>query len=556
MRFATNGGSEAMRIDSSGNIGIGTTSITNVQTPTLQLGTNRGAVAIGTGDIQDNGSTLDIGSARPISFSISGSEKARIDLSGNVGIGVTPESYQELYRALQVGNTALIGRHSGGTSEMYLTANSYYDGAWKYIVSDEASVISQSAGVISFLNAASGTADATISWSEAMRIDSSGNLLVGKTSADFGATAGVELRGDGRVATGRAGESAVFNRLTSDGDIVLFRKDGSEVGSIGTQSGNPYIGGTNRGIRFDSAQIIPADMTASGSNSDNSIDIGDSGVRFKDLYLSGNAYADNFIGTDDGDTFIAMTGSDVMRFFTGNSEGARLDASGNLLVGKTSADVTTQGIVLRGGTGESYFSRTNDNPVYINRNTSDGGLISFRKDGSTVGSIGSSATGSGSMIVGNGTIGIMFRSDLTGSAFIAANPSTSAQLDNTLDIGHSAIRFDDIYATNGDIQTSDRNEKQDIEALSDAEQRVAVAAKGLLRKFRWISSVEEKGDEARTHFGIIAQDLQAAFAAEGLDAGDYAMFINTTWTDEETGEERSRMGVRYSQLLAFIIAAI
>ena len=92
--------------------------------------------------------------------------------------------------------------------------------------------------------------------------------------------------------------------------------------------------------------------------------------------------------------------------------------------------------------------------------------------------------------------------------------------------------------------------------MSDAEQRVAVAAKGLLRKFRWKSSVAEKGDEARTHFGIIAQDLQAAFEAEGLDAGDYAMFINSTWTDGETGEERSRMGVRYSELLAFIIAAI
>ncbi len=81
------------------------------------------------------------------------------------------------------------------------------------------------------------------------------------------------------------------------------------------------------------------------------------------------------------------------------------------------------------------------------------------------------------------------------------------------------------YATNGTIQTSDRNEKQDIEALTDAETRVAVAAKGLLKKFRWINRVEEKGDEARIHFGIIAQDLQDAFTTEGLDASDYAMFV-------------------------------
>ena len=133
---------------------------------------------------------------------------------------------------------------------------------------------------------------------------------------------------------------------------------------------------------------------------------------------------------------------------------------------------------------------------------------------------------------------------------------SGAANDNTNDIGFSSFRFDDIYATNGTIQTSDRNEKQDIAELDEAERRVAVAAKGLLRKFRWISSVEEKGDDARIHFGIIAQDLQAAFEAEGLDAGRYAMFIHSTWTDEETGEERSRMGVRYSELLAFIIAAL
>ena len=138
--------------------------------------------------------------------------------------------------------------------------------------------------------------------------------------------------------------------------------------------------------------------------------------------------------------------------------------------------------------------------------------------------------------------------------------------DNAVDLGSSSTRFDDVYATNGTIQTSDRNEKQDIAELSDAERRVAVAAKGLLRKFRWIDAVTEKGDNARTHFGIVAQDLQAAFTAEGLNAGNYAMFISTTWWEHE-GEiytqdapegatEKTRLGVRYPELLAFIIAAL
>ena len=123
-------------------------------------------------------------------------------------------------------------------------------------------------------------------------------------------------------------------------------------------------------------------------------------------------------------------------------------------------------------------------------------------------------------------------------------------------LGESSGRFQDIYATNGTIQTSDINEKQDIEDLSEAETRVAVAAKGLLKKYKWKSAVADKGDDARIHFGIMAQDLENAFANEGLDAGDYGMFISSTWTDEATGEEKTRLGVRYNELLAFIIAAI
>lgn len=113
-----------------------------------------------------------------------------------------------------------------------------------------------------------------------------------------------------------------------------------------------------------------------------------------------------------------------------------------------------------------------------------------------------------------------------------------------------------ITVTGTVTETSDRNEKQDIEALSDAERRVALSAKGLLRKFRWRADVEERGDSAEIYFGIIAQDLQSAFEAEGLDADQYGVVSSITWTDEETGEEYSRLGVHYSGLLAFIISAI
>ena len=97
--------------------------------------------------------------------------------------------------------------------------------------------------------------------------------------------------------------------------------------------------------------------------------------------------------------------------------------------------------------------------------------------------------------------------------------------------------------------------KQDICDLTDAERNVAVAAKGLLKAFRFIDRVEEEGNSANIHFGIIAQDLAVAFTAEGLDANDYQVYKAAVETDED-GNEQTRLNVCYENLLAFIIAAI
>jgi len=214
---------------------------------------------------------------------------------------------------------------------------------------------------------------------------------------------------------------------------------------------------------------------------------------------------------------------------------------------------TNTGVSLT-STGAVVASRDGDFAARFNRKTSDGDIVQFNKDGTTVGSIGAFTAGTSAVFFGSLDTALLANSG--NDCIHPWNASTNSNRDNVIDFGNASNRWNDIYATNGTIQTSDFNEKQDIAELSDAEQRVAVAAKGLLRKFRWKDSVAEKGDEARIHFGIIAQDLQAAFEAEGLDAGDYAMFISTTWTDEETNEEKTRMGVRYSELLAFIIAAL
>jgi len=317
---------------------------------------------------------------------------------------------------------------------------------------------------------------------------------------------------------------------------------------------------------------------------------------------------DSQSGADDGN----------LRFFTSQSgsgasmtQRATLTSGGDLLVGKTSSGTANTGAELRNGSSNHAViaTSTSETPLVVNRKTNDGSLVNLLKDGTSVGSIGASG---GDLVIGTGDTGIHFHDgvdslipwnvttasyrdaaiDLGTSTYrfkdlylsggvnigdaktvghgaislkydlvymtagvISPADDDGTDNDNSVDLGKSAARFNDIFATNGTIQTSDRNEKQDIESLTEAEERVAVAAKGLLKKFRWKSAVEDKGDDARIHFGIIAQDLQAAFEAEGLDAGRYGMFTSNTWTNED-GEEQTRMGVRYSELLAFIISAI
>jgi len=157
------------------------------------------------------------------------------------------------------------------------------------------------------------------------------------------------------------------------------------------------------------------------------------------------------------------------------------------------------------------------------------------------------------------------------SAYNALTPCNSigSNLNNGMQCGHPFYKWNTVYATNGNISTSDQTHKRDVEELSEAETRVAVACKGLLRKYRWKDAYEEKGEEARIHFGIMAQDLRDAFSNEGLDASRYAMFCSDTWWEDETGErheeqelapegavETTQLGVRYEELLAFIIAAL
>ena len=154
---------------------------------------------------------------------------------------------------------------------------------------------------------------------------------------------------------------------------------------------------------------------------------------------------------------------------------------------------------------------------------------------------------------------------LSEKARLTAGGTWRPGVDNTQNLGSAEIRWAVVYAGTGTINTSDQNEKEQITDLSEAEKRVATAIKGLVRRFKFRDAVTAKGDAARYHFGVIAQEVRAAFTAEGLDAHRYGLFCEDTWYEldgetvsaETTGAvERKRLGIRYDELLAFMIASL
>jgi hypothetical protein len=205
-----------------------------------------------------------------------------LDSSGNVGIGTTGISSGVSADKLVIGNGA---SHTG--LSVYSGTSSYGTLAF----ADASSGIGTYAGALKYSHSDNSLAVITNS-TERMRIDSSGNLLVGKTAVDFVGTQGVYVSSTGQLgATKTSGAPLAANRLTTDGDIAQFYKDGTTVGSIGTYASRLTVGTGDTGITFtDSVDAIRPFNLSTNSLRAGAIDLGYPGVEFKDLYLSGGVY--------------------------------------------------------------------------------------------------------------------------------------------------------------------------------------------------------------------------------------------------------------------------
>jgi len=250
-------------------------------------------------------------------------------------------------------------------------------------------------GEIRFYTAGSGS-----DVSERMRLSGS-NLLVGTTDSNPANNSGsgndgVAIHPDSIRVARTDGDMLLLNRLNSDGDIVKLNKDGATVGVIGTIGGDMVAGTGDTGLRFhDGAdQVYPSNTNGSGR--DAAIDLGNSGARFKDGYFAGNIRTDSTLfapsftcypngSAPTADAAIYRPQDGTLGFVSNGSEKARFASDGNLYIAKTSDTATGVGLTLSGG----GFIRAVRNEIcgVFNRQGSDGTLLSFARSNSGVGAI-------------------------------------------------------------------------------------------------------------------------------------------------------------------------
>jgi len=308
---------EVMRIDTNGNVGIGSsgpsaklqvTSASSGVTPNgsgdelFVEGSANSGISIGSGntsigslffaDNSDNntGSVQYLHNSDDMRFMVNGNvERMRIFSGGNISIGTTQDQAK-----LQITKSSSGVTVNSFADDLFVESSSHTGITIGSGSSHHSSIYFANSSDNDIARIAVDHSDSSMRFnnnaSERMRIDSSGRLLFAKTSSD-NSVQGVKLTGGQIVATVANDDIMILNRTGSDGKILRFFKDTSEFGAITARSGDMSIHSTtanHAGLRFGFDSIFAT--SSSGAENDNVCDFGSPNLKFKDIYLGGGAF--------------------------------------------------------------------------------------------------------------------------------------------------------------------------------------------------------------------------------------------------------------------------
>jgi len=184
--------------------------------------------------------------ADTVGVSTGGSERVRVDSSGNVGIGTSSPSY-----ALDIRSSSL-----SGALGVNLTSGTTLTTAQGSTTNVDMAFVTKGTGLYTWTQGST----------ERMRIDSSGNLLVGKTTTSS-STAGFVASATGMSAANTNAEAANFNRQSSDGTLIIMRRADSGVGTISvTTTATAYNTSSDYRLKHDIAPMTGALAKVSALN--------------------------------------------------------------------------------------------------------------------------------------------------------------------------------------------------------------------------------------------------------------------------------------------------